>query len=417
MKKSRILVSLLLVMVLVTSALAVVACGGGDNRIELLLWGPSGEQTFLKTWADKWAEGYTDSQGRQYKVKLGIMGEGDAGTTVMNAPQDAADVFSFADDQLPKLVDAGGLAALGDPAKDAIAKRVAEANNASSVQAATYKDGKMYAYPLSSDNSYFLYYNSKKLTSEQIKKWDDIIAVAEADTTLSYSLDFGTAWYQASWFFTFGGTVNETSTNFNTDEVGLKALKAAYEFSNSTSFKSLSPDQQLVGLNDGTIIAGVAYPTLFNDVDNEDIKLAPLPAITLDGTDYPMYAFLGSKLLGVNGQGKYLEASHALAEYMSGEEVQKARAKDLKVGPSNKVASDSDEAKALPTVQAIAAQAAHSQPQINLPSGFWDALPTCVNAVKSDSTDIAKYFPEGVANEDALRTLLNDLKTGFKLAE
>lgn len=414
MKKARILVSLLLVMVLVTSALAVVACNGSDNRIELLLWGPSSEQTFLKTWADKWAEGYTDSQGRQYKVKLGIMGEGDAGTTVINAPQDAADVFSFADDQLPKLVEAGGLSAVGDPSQEgSAAKRVAAANNESSVKGATYKDGKMYAYPLSSDNTYLLFYNSSKLTSQQIEKWDSIIAAAEADPALFYSLDYGTAWYQAAWFFSFGGEVNETSTNFNTDEVGLKALKAAYEFSNSTSFKSLSPDQQLVGLNDGTIIAGVAYPSLYNDVTNTDVKLAALPKID---DEHPMYAFLGSKLLGVNGQGKYQEASHALAEYMSSEEVQTARAKDLKVGPSNLNAADSDSAKTLPTLQAIAAQAAHAQPQINLPSGFWDALPKCVNAVKSDATEIETYFPGGVADDAKLRELLTTLKAEFKLA-
>ncbi|MCM1290213.1 MAG: extracellular solute-binding protein [Corallococcus sp.] len=417
MKKTRILVSLLLVAVLVTSALAVVACGNGDNRIELLLWGPSTEHTFLQEWANKWAEDYTDSKGNQYKVKLGIMDEGEAGTTVMNAPQDAADVYSFADDQLPKLVAAGGLASLGNPATGAVAKRVAEANNASSVEAATYTDGNMYAYPLSSDNAYFLYYNSTKLNENEIKKWDDIIAKAESDSTLFYSFSFGEAWYQASWFFSFGGTVSATETNFGDDAVGLRALKAAHAFSDSASFKALNPSDSLPGLNDGTIIATVAYPGLYKDITNTDVKVAALPAITFEGQEYPMYSFLGSKLLGVNGQGKYLEASHALAEYMSGEAVQAARAEKLNAGPSNLKAAASEAAQNLPTLKAIAAQAEHSVPQINLPTGFWTALPTCVDAVKVGSTSVGDYFPGGTADDDALRTLLAALVVGFDLAE
>ena len=420
MKKARILVSLLLVLVLVSAALAVVACtGNNDDRIELLLWGPSAEQTFLKSWADKWAKDYTDSQGNKYKVKIGIMGEGDAGTTVMNAPQDAADVFSFADDQLEKLIAAGGLASLGNIKTGAKAKRIAEANAAGSVTAATHgsgDDAELYAYPLTADNGYFLYYDSSVLSETDILKWDTIIAKAE-QAGKSYCIDYGTAWYQASWFFTFGGTVSASATNFDTDEVGLKALRAAYNFSKSSAFKSMAPAEASNDLNKGDMIALISYPSLYSDITNPNIKLAPLPAITLDGTDYPMYSFLGSKLLGVNGQGKYMEASHALAEYMSGEEVQIARAKDLYSGPSNLKAAASDVAKSLPTVQALALQAAHSQPQVNLPAGFWEALPTCVNAVKFGGTDVGDYFTaEGQPIESALRELLAALKAGFKLA-
>lgn len=416
MKKSRILISLLLVMVLVTSALAVVACGGGDNRIELLLWGPSAEQTFLQTWADKWAEDYKDSKGNQYKVTVGVMGEKESGTQVMNAPQDAADVFSFADDQLDKLIAAGGLASLGNPESGALAKRVAEANNESSVKATMY-NGEMYAYPLTADNGYFLYYDSSVLDETEILKWNTIISEAE-NASKKYCMDFADAWYQASWFFSFEGTASKTSSNFDDPNVGLKALRAAYDFSKSPAYVSMAPADALGDLNNGDIIALVSYPSLYSEVTNKNIKLARLPSITLDEQDYPMYSFLGSKLLGVNGQGKYLEASHALAEYMSGEEVQIARAEKLASGPSNIKAAATDAAKNLPTVQALLLQAAYSHPQgSNLPAGFWDALPTCVNSVKYGSENVDTYFPDGNPDNAKLQELLDALKTGFKLEE
>lgn len=421
MKKSKILISLLLAAVMVLSVVAMVACNK-DEKIELLVWAPSNAQTFYKEWADKWAADYTDSQGRQYKVKLGIMGEGDAGTTVMNAPEDAADVFCFADDQVPKLVAAGGLAAITGNA----AKAIEDRNVETSVTAATYND-KLYAYPMQADNCYFLYYNSDVLTDEDVKSWEGIFtklaAVNEGKTgtdRVKAQWDYGTAWYQASLFFAFGGTVTPTATNFDT-EVGMKALKAAHWLSSQQDITMMAPDDAKAGLIDGTIVAGVAGSWIYGGdtgvSKNTKIKLAALPTITVDGDTQALKAFLGSKLMGVNGQGKYLEAAHALANYLTNEEVQTAKITALSAGPSNKNAANSDAAKALPTLTAIAAQQANSVPQINLPDGFWDALPTCVNAMNATGTDIANYYnAETGYDTAAMQTLLDALKVGFKLA-
>lgn len=427
MKKSKMLVSLLLAVVMVLSVIAMVACDGKkDKRIELLVWAPSNAQTFYKEWADKWAADYKDSEGRQYKVKLGIMGEGDAGTTVMNAPEDAADVFCFADDQVPKLVNAGGLAAIGDPSTGA-AKAIADRNVETSVTAATY-NGKLYAYPMQADNCYFLYYNSDVLSAEDIKSWEGIFAklatVNEGKTgndRVKAQWDYGTAWYQASLFFAFGGEVSLTETNFDTAEVGIKALKAAHYLSSQQDIAMMAPDDAKAGLIDGTIVAGVAGSWIYGGdtgvSKNPKIKLAALPTITVDGDTKAMKSFLGSKLLGVNGQGKYLEAAHALANYLTNEEVQTAKITALSAGPSNKNAANSSAAKALPTLEAIALQQPNSVPQINLPDGFWDALPTCVNAMNATGTDIANYYnAETGYNTTAMQSLLDALKVGFKLA-
>lgn len=426
MKKSKVLVALLLAAVMVFSVVAMVACSK-DKAIELLVWAPSNAQSFYKEWAEKWAAEYKDSKGRQFKVKMGIMGEGDAGTTVMNAPEDAADVFCFADDQVAKLVGAGGLAAIGDPTQGA-AKAIADRNVESSVTAATY-NGTLYAYPMQADNCYYLYYNSKYLTAEDIQSWQGIfdkLATLNAGKTgtdrQKAQWDYGTAWYQASLFFAFGGTVSETDTNFNTDEVGLKALKAAHWLSSQEDLVMVDPDKAKEGLLDGSIVAGVAGSWIYGGSTgvnkNEDIKLAVLPSITVDGDTQPLKSFLGSKLLGVNGQGKYLEASHALADYLTSEEVQTAKVTALSAGPSNKNSANSDAAKALPTLKVIAQQTANTVPQINLPSGFWDALPTAVNAMNAtDTKTVADYYDATNGyNIVKMQELLTALRAGFKLA-
>ncbi len=372
MKKSKIIVALLLAAVMVLSIGVLAACNGGGggskNAIELLLWAPSEAQTFYKTWADKWAADYKDSDGRTFKVKVGIMSEADAGTTVVQAPDDAADVFLFADDQLDKMVTAGAIAAIGKKDSTA-AKAIIDRNSEGTITAGSIGDT-LYGYPVQADNGYFLFYNDTVLSASDVTSWENI---AKKNTKVHF--DFSNGWYNASWFFMYGGTFTTSETNVR-GEIGLNAMKAAVKF------RSLFPGDQLNvgdpikdggvgGLNKGTIGAMVAggFAYTADLATNTHIKMTKLP--TLGGKQ--MYTFLGSKLMGVSSKGKYLEASHALANYLTDEEVQVDKAIQLNAGPSNKVAAANDQVKALPTLVALAEQSQWSVPQINLPGGFWDA--------------------------------------------
>lgn len=441
MKKSRIIVSLLLAFVIVFGIVALAACdnGGGDSDkpIELVLWAPSNAQSFYKTWADKWAADYKDSQGRTYKVKLAVMEEGDAKSNLLNAPEDGADVFLFADDQVADLANAGILADLGS---GTIAQDVSARNSASSVTAASYQKAtddaaKLYAYPMQADNTYYLFYNDEFFTAEDVKTWDGIFDKLaqgnqgkEGTSRKKVQFDYGTGWYAASWFFTFGGTFTPTTSNFATAEVGLKALQAAHDFSSHEDIAFQSPDDAKAGLIDGSIVAAVAGSWIYSNPDedtltgvenNEHIKLTVLPKITFGGQQYQMKSFIGSKLIGVNAQaqgGQYILASHALANYLTSEEVQKAKGLTLGAGPSNTNAAADPQISALPTVQVVAAQSEFAVPQINLPVGFWDAVQNAVNAVKFGAENEASYFEADgtpiVGNADAgLTKLLNTLNT------
>lgn len=432
MKKSKLL-AILLAVVMVLSVAALVACNPdkGPTKTELLIWAPSDAQSFYKKHAEEWAKTYKDSKGNEYSIKMGIMGEGDAGTTVMNAAQDAADVFCFADDQLAKLVTAGALSEIGDPNNPnaTAAKAIVERDVESAVASATGKDGKLYAYPMQADNGYFLYYNSDVISDEQAKSLEGIFnaittynATKPAAQQVKFQMDYGTAWYQAALFFTFGGEASETATNFDTEAVGAKALQLAYNISSFQYFTPVSPDGLKAGLIDNTIAAGICGGWIYGGAggvgENSKIKLTILPTVKLDGDEntYQMKSFLGSKLMGVNGQSKYQEAAHSLAYYLTSEDVQADKVATLQAGPSNKVVANSDAAKNLPTLQAISQQSQHSVAQINLPAGFWDALPTCVNAVNAESINVADYLDGGKITYAKVKPLLDALKNDFKLA-
>jgi arabinogalactan oligomer/maltooligosaccharide transport system substrate-binding protein len=86
-----------------------------------------------------------------------------------------------------------------------------------------------------------------------------------------------------------------------------------------------------------------------------------------------MSGFNGCKLLGVKPQedeGK-LAVCDALADYLTSEEVQLARYKEVQWGPSNIAAQGSAEVKADPALSALAEQFAFTVPQGNYPGDYW----------------------------------------------
>ena len=437
MKKTKKLLALLLVAVLLVAAVVtIVACGpgkgpSGDGKIELVLWAPSAAQTFYKTWAAKWAENYKDADGNQYKVTIGIYAESEVADPLMTSPTDGADLFLMADDQVAKLAKAGILSDLGT---GAWAQDVKDRNTPNSVASATYKDvdgEHLLAYPMQADNTYYLFYNDKYLTETEITSWT---AIFNKIKTLNegkiggerkkMQFDFDDAWYGASWFYSYGGvateTIDEKVSTFHTEAVGKKALTAAHMFSKTGGEDIVyeAPKDAIGGLVNESLIAAVAGSWIYGGDEgveqNEHIKLAVLPAIDFvpGEASVPMKAFLSSKLIGVNAMGQYPDASHDLANYLTSEEVQRAKAIDLYAGPSNKNAADDPAIAELPTVKVAADQAKCAAPQINLPVGFWDAVKACVTPVRADKTTTDYFNADGTPKE-GLNTLLTTLENSM----
>ncbi|MBQ8031543.1 MAG: extracellular solute-binding protein, partial [Butyrivibrio sp.] len=94
-----------------------------------------------------------------YTFTVEAVGEGDAAGNMITDVEAGADIYAFAQDQIARLVTAGAL----EVVEDSNAEVVKSENDAGAVAAATV-GGTLYAYPLTSDNGYFLYYDKSVVT-------------------------------------------------------------------------------------------------------------------------------------------------------------------------------------------------------------------------------------------------------------
>ena len=332
----------------------------------------------LKIWVAEAAVDFTSAQVEAFKaanpeyadmtVKIEPLGEGDAASNVLTDVEGAADIFGFPQDQLARLVAAGAL----EEVEPGNAETVKAENDAGSVAAATLGDT-MYAYPLTSDNGYFLYYDKSVVTDPSTL--EGILADCEA-AGKSFYMEINSGWYQTAFFFGAGCTLTYDSDNegnltaCNVDyasENGLKALKSMIKLASSPAFvngSSISNATNVAAIVDGTWDSEAAKE-LFGD----NYAAAKLP--TVDG--YQMSGFGGFKMLGVKPQEDEakLAACDALAAWLSSGDVQLARYEALGWGPSNLAAQQSDAVKADVALSALADQLQYTIPQGQYPGDYW----------------------------------------------
>ena len=332
----------------------------------------------LKIWVAEAAVDFTSAQVEAFKaanpeyadmtVKIEPLGEGDAASNVLTDVEGAADLFGFPQDQLTRLVAAGAL----EEVEPGNAETVKVENDAGSVAAATLGDT-MYAYPLTSDNGYFLYYDKSVVTDPSTL--EGILADCEA-AGKSFYMEINSGWYQTAFFFGAGCTLTYESDNdgnltaCNVDyasENGLKALKSMIALASSPAFvngSSISNATNVAAIVDGTWDSEAAKE-LFGD----NYAAAKLP--TVDG--YQMSGFGGFKMLGVKPQtdDAKLAACDALAAWLSSGDVQLARYEVLGWGPSNLAAQQSDAVKADVALSALADQLQYTIPQGQYPGDYW----------------------------------------------
>ena len=324
--------------------------------------------------------------------------EADAGSQVVNDVASAPDIYCFAQDQLARLVQAAALAAPGGD----IAAQIKKDNDAGSVKAATVA-GTLYAYPMTSDNGYYLYYDKSVVTNpdslEQIiadceTAFDaaDAAKDANANTLFRFALENG--WYTASFFFGAGahsqwtmdaeGNFNAIDDNFNS-ELGLIAMKGMQKLAQSRAYNS---DADKFA-NAAAIVTGIWNAESAEAHFGANLGIADLPSFTVDGKDYHLGSFSGYKLMGVKPQtdSKKGAVLQLLAQYLTSEKCQLERYNMWQWGPSNVNAQNSEAVKANPSLGALAQQNAYAVPQGQIHGGWWDFAANLGKAAKAAKSD------------------------------
>ncbi len=354
---------------------------------DLKIWVADAAVDFTKAQVDAFKAAYPEYAGMNVSVEA--VGEGDAANKVITDVAAAADIFGFAQDQLARMVAAGALIDV-EPGNAEIVK--AE-NDAGSVAAVTLGDT-MYAYPMTSDNGYFMYYDKSVVTDPT--DLDKVLADCEA-AGKSFYMEINSGWYQTAFFFGAGCTLTYDSdnegnlTNCNVDyasDNGLKALKSMIKVSQSPAFVNGSSISNAT--NVGAIVDGTWDSDAAKELFGDNYAAAKLP--TVDG--YQLSGFGGFKMLGVKPQTDEdkLAACDALAAFLTSGEVQQARYEALGWGPSNLEAQQSDAVKADVALSALGEQLAFTVPQGQYPGDYWSlatGLGDRIIAKEFDSADDA----------------------------
>mgnify|MGYP000332039357 CR=1 FL=1 len=355
------------------------------NDVTLTMWGAEEDQELLRTIADNFIKEY-GNYGGKITINLGSQSESTAKDTVLTDPTAAADVFAFADDQLNELVQAGALQEVQLNADD-----IKSRNTPASVDAATV-DGKIYAYPLTADNGYFMFYDKSFFTEDDVKSLDTMLDKAAA-AGKKVSMDVANGWYLYSFYAGAGLNLNLADDGVNTvcnwnEAPGADVTQAVIDICKNPGFIALKDEEFTGKLKDGTLVAGVNGTWRANDaaeVWGDNYAATKLPTYTLNGEQVQMASFSGYKLVGVNPHSANVGVAMMLADYITNEDNQAKRFNDRKLGPSNIKVNESEAVQNAPAIAALAAQSDYATLQ-RVGANYWSSAESLGEILASGDT-------------------------------
>ena len=373
MKMSRI-VALVLVIVAVLSCFVSCFGGNGDEKETITIW--VSEKKGVKEFTRLQIEAFLAANPNYgYTIDDFVIEgvpEADAGGQVLMDVSDAPDIYAFAQDQLARLVQADALAPLGQAA----AAEITANNDVNSVNAVTVGD-KLYAYPMTSDNGYYLYYD-KSIVTDPTSLEKIIEDCVNSGYKFHYELENG--WYTASFFFGVGcesvwttdvnGKFTGVQDTFDDETLGYIAMEGIKKVTTSPCYVNSST---IEGDYLGAIVTGTWNAEDADEYFGDNLGVCKLPSFTFNGQSYQLGSFSGFKLMGVKPQTDTERGAFcaALAKYLTGEQCQLERFNEYQWGPSNKKLQATEAVKTNPSLLALAAQNEHSVPQGYIPNEWW----------------------------------------------
>ena len=335
----------------------------------------------------------TNTEGITFNATIEAVGEGDAATQMVTDVEAGGDIFCFAQDQFARLVQAGALAKLGTRAQ----QTVQESTDADAVAAVTTADGNMFAYPLTADNGYFMYYDNTVIPEEDIDSLEALIADCEkAQKNFAFEMQTS-AWYLASFFFGTGcisqwnaddsGVFTEVHDTFNSDK-GLIAVKGMQKLVTSPYHVS-SSEASAFANGAAIVVTGTWASKDIEAILGDHMGVADLPSFEVDGQSYHLGSFFGFKLMGVKPQVDPAKAAalHLLAQYLTGEKCSLERHTAKGWGPANLAAQANEEVVNDPILKAVYEQKKYGVVQGAIHGSWWDIAKVIGEEVKVATSD------------------------------
>ena len=355
------------------ASLSLSACStNSSNNIELTVWTSQEDQKDQDAWLQTmqaWFE--EDHPELNITWHNSVVPAGSAVDTVGQDPAAAADVYQFANDQLGTLMSAGAVGQLSDKG-EAMLKGYAEESLLNSVKG---PDDQYYGLPYE-PNTWFVYYDKSKLSSEEVNSFDLMLEKAKVSFPLSNS------WYMPAFYAATGTTFfGEDGLD---EEAGIQPGDKAADV--TKYLVNLVHNPNFINDNDGAGLGslGKGVDVVFSGAwDSENAKkalgdnlgVAMVPMFNIDGQDTQMKAFAGSKAIAYNPHTKYPREAAMFAEFLASAESQKVHYEKNGVIPADKNLASDETISADPVAIALIQTVTNGsilQPTIKKMTDFWD---------------------------------------------
>lgn len=339
----------------------------------------------LKVWApeNQIQSGTIDSMTKSFQeahpewnieFTVETQGEDTAKDAILADVGTAADVYFFANDQLPALVDAGAVAKLGGTTADMVKTTMSEAV----IDTVTIGED-IYAVPFT-HNTFFMYYDKSLLDENDIKSLDSIMAKETGEGVYNFMFDSAGGWKLGAWFYGAGNTIyGEDGTDYAAgcdwnNETGLAVTNYIIDLMNNPkcAFADTAPAvDELAGEHKlGAWFDGAWNYDLYKGVLGDDLGVAVIPTYKLGDKDVQLKGFYGSKCIGVNPQSANPEVAVAFAAYLGSEEMQLQRYQETAQVPTNSALAENAEIKADEVAATIIKEAEIASVAQPMSSGF-----------------------------------------------
>lgn len=410
---------------------SLVGCGSNDNKatgtdnaetkseapeapvdVALKVWGPQEDQAavgdysdgILKAMCDKFNEAHPEWN---ITFEYGVCAEGDAKDTVTKDVNAAADVYMFANDQIPILVQSGALAQLGGKT----AENIENNNDESIVNSVKYEDG-YYGVPFTS-NTWFMYYDKSKFDENEVKSLDTMMKKDLGDKVTNFAFPLDNSWYISSFYYAAGGTLFGDGTQpdqgctFNSDDCK-KMTEYLVDLAANPKFSCEKDGSSIAKFKDGTLGAycsGSWDAAAIKEALGDNFACTNIPSITVNGKEGQMKSFVGSKAIGVNPNCKNPEVAVALADYLGSEECQQIRFETREIIPTNIKVAQSEAVLSNEVAQAQTSEIANAsvvQPLLKEMNSYWTPAETMGKEIvqgdvtKANAADKTEAMTKGI---------------------
>ena len=352
--------NLVKLMAFALATVSLASCGEkpteqpGQTQVEINVWATAAEEAVINDVVAAYNEGRPEAE--QFKVKFTPVAEGDCGVTLSKDPtvDGAPALFLCADDHIAGLTSKNIIAEIKGARREKI-----EAENTDVAVLGVTQNEKVWGYPVTSDNGYFMWYNKSFVDAATVGNLEGLLARAK-ELGKSVLMDVPNGWYANSFIMSpqacgvnsLYWSKNAEGQNVYTStwdsEIGVKVseyiagLLTPY-YADGTLKTGSNPEIQQ-GFAEGSLIAAVSGTWMENLLVEEigdNLAADKLPEYHIEGKAYQMASFGGSKVYCINKTRPVEEqkTAAALAELLTGKDAQLVRFEERASLPCNKEAA------------------------------------------------------------------------------